>query len=747
MAAQRIDNTTFAYNGATTAETNRPVDMTLPTRAKTAEPWRWGALLVAAAFVVKLIVLLQLRDHPLLQPHGELDTAYYVALGQRIAQEGVLAPIGAFFVSPLYVYFLAAVFTGGGTLFAAQLIQIALGAGAVGLLFTTARHWFGGRAALVAAGLATLTAVFTFNEVVILQSALDPFLVSCVLYAFTRAMAGGGTMAFAAAGAWSGLFALNRPNALVFAVAAAAAVFAREWQRTAVAEHHREPGRWRGRLHRPAVLAASLLAILVLNAARNYAVSGDLVLIASHGGLNLYIGNHDRADGTYTPVPGITPSIAGQAGDSRRVAESSAGRSLSPAEVSAYFTRRAAEWVMGHPADALRLTIRKIGILFNRVDVPLNYSYAFYASEPSSFLRVLAVGPWLLLPFGVIGLFWPALRVNRSGYWIWAMFVPVYGAAVVLFFVTDRYRMPLLVPLCATAGATLLRFFDLARAGQFRSLVFPAAAVTVAAGVAFANLGLDNGRGGEQTRKAVWLIEQGSFDEARRYVDEIAPGHSHPGVLRFRVGQALLEARRHADAVPFLAEAMAIDGPRPAIRLALGEALLMTGRPREAAGHLAAAYDSGFDLHVAAPLLMRALVLSGRADEAVRRLAQVPSAAATGPSAADVALDFGTLTLEHGAIADAIRWLRIAVERAPDRAEAHEKLGLAHLLGGDPRGAVPHLERARHIDPRSASAHLNLAVLYAELGRYAEARAAAAEALRLDPAERRAKDLLGALPK
>ncbi|HUE89161.1 MAG TPA: glycosyltransferase family 39 protein [Vicinamibacterales bacterium] len=179
-------------------------------RATTAVPWRWAALLVTTAFVFKLVVLVQLWNHPLLQPHGELDTAYYVALGQRVDQEGVLAPIGAFFVSPLYVYFLAAVFAAGGTLFAAQLVQIGLGALAVGMLFATARHWFGERAALVAAGLAMLTGVFTFNEVVILQSALDPFLVSCALYALTRAMAGGGTWSFAAAGASLALFALNR---------------------------------------------------------------------------------------------------------------------------------------------------------------------------------------------------------------------------------------------------------------------------------------------------------------------------------------------------------------------------------------------------------------------------------------------------------------------------------------------------------------------------------------------------------
>ncbi len=400
-----------------------------------------------------------------------------------------------------------------------------------------------------------------------------------------------------------------------------------------------------------------------------------------------------------------------------------------------------------HPADALRLTIRKIGILLNRVDVPLNYSYAFYAGEPSSFLRVLAVGPWLLLPFGLVGLFWPALRAHRSGYWVWAMFVPVYGAAVVLFFVTDRYRMPLFVPLCATAGAALLRLFDLVRARQFVPLLLPAGAVLVAALVAFANLGLDNGIGGEQTRKAVWMVEQGSFDEAHRFVQQIAHEHSHPGVLRFRVGQALLDAGRQADAAPLLTEAMAIDGPRPAIQLALGEALLNTGRATEAVGHLLAAHDSGYDINVSGPLLVRALVLSGRIDDAVKRLAGMPDSVAAAASREDVALDFGTLALEHRATADAVRWLQIAVARAPDRAEAHEKLGLAIFLQGDPRSALPHLERARSLDPASASAHLNLAALYAELGSFAAARSLAETALRLDPAEPRAAALLKALPK
>jgi tetratricopeptide (TPR) repeat protein len=495
------------------------------------------------------------------------------------------------------------------------------------------------------------------------------------------------------------------------------------------------------------VLTASLAAVLALNAARNYVVSGDLVVIASHGGLNLYIGNHEGADGTYTPVPGITPSIAGQAIDSKRVAESRVGRSLSPGEVSSFFARQAIDWVIGHPFEALRLTVRKIAIFLNAVDVPLNYSLPFYAREPGSLLRLLPVGPWLLLPLGLLGLVWSALRINRRGYWLWAMFVPVYGASVVAFFVADRYRMPVFVPLCATSGAALGRLFDLARARRFATLGWPAAALAALTLIAVADLGLDNGLGGEQTRRAVFLVEQGAIDEARRYVAQIAPEHSHPGVLQFRVGQAMSDAGRYAEAASLFESALAVDGPQPAIRLALGEALMKRGAVREAIEHLEAAVDAGFRIDEAGALLVRALVLAGRTNEAARRLPALPDSVASGPSSGDIALDLGTVALEQGAANEAIRWMRIAVANAPNRAEAHEKLGLAIFLAGDAQSAAPYLERALELAPGSASVHLNLAAVYAALGRFADARRLASAARRLDPSEPRAAALLEALPR
>ena len=60
-------------------------------------------------------------------------------------------------------------------------------------------------------------------------------------------------------------------------------------------------------------MTAGLVLALLPVAIRNYAVAGDWSPASSHGGLNFYIGNNANADGTYRPVPGITPDMQIQA--------------------------------------------------------------------------------------------------------------------------------------------------------------------------------------------------------------------------------------------------------------------------------------------------------------------------------------------------------------------------------------------------------------------------------------------------
>ena len=693
-------------------------------------------LVVAAALAVKAAVLLELGGHPLLQPHGDLDTASYIDLARRVAAGGPLAVTEPFFVSPLYVYFLAAIFTVSDSLTAVKLVQILLGAFAAGFLYLSARHWFGARAALISALLFLSTGLFTFYEVLILQAALDPFLVASSLYFISRAQRDAGRWPLVAAGTAVGLLALNRPNALAYGLAAAAFLALEPWRRTGPSSA--PPGILTS-VKRVAPFVSGMLLALAPNALRNHAVSGELILVSSHGGLNFYIGNGPESDGVYSRVSGIRPSIAGQAEDAERLAEQAEGRELSTREVSDHFYRRAWEWMRANPFAAARLLARKLVLLLNRENVPLNYSYAYYRGE-STLLRLLAVGPWLLVPLGLLGLFLPSMRASARGFWLWASFIPVYGLSVAAFFVSSRYRMPLLVPLSASSGAAALWMMGRGRESDFRALAAAAGALALLFTLSFLDFGLDDGRSGEQTRNAVWLVEQGRYDDARDFVERISDSHTHPGVLRFQVGKALATAGRYGEAIENLSEALEIDGEQPTVHLELGQLLLVENRAEGAVPHLRAALEAGFRPEVSAPWLVRALGAAGRKQEALSLLEAMPDG--IGSSGGETAFELGAMALALETPSQAERWLAIASTQAPARADVHENLGVARLLLGRPEAALPALETARGLDPESASVRLNLAVVYAQLGRLEEARVEARKAVDLDPGEARAVSLL-----
>jgi tetratricopeptide (TPR) repeat protein len=633
---------------------------------------------LALALAARAVVCWQLHDHPLLQPVGRLDSGVYVELGRSVAA-GDLALRGAtdgqpFFLAPLYVYFLGLTFAlSGGSLVAAKVLQVLLGTAAVGLLFAAARPWLGRPAALVAAALLALTGPVVFHEAILLQSSLDPFLMALGLLSVSRALATARWRDWALAGAALGLFALNRPNALLWGLGLAIALpFARGLSRGGRAA---------------AALALGVALALAPPTLRNLAVSGEPVLVSSHGGLNLYIGNRAEADGTYRRVPGVTPDIRGQAHDARRGAEEAVGRSLSTRGVDAHFRDLALRWIAGHPLEAARLFLRKLAYVFASPEISLNYSYAYYALDEPTLLRWLAVGAWLLVPLGLLGLadrlWWgpPAGLEPAGGRWgfaLWALVVPVYALSVAAFFVSARYRLPLLVPLAAGAGFALVRLAEAARTRATRRLAAYAVALVPLFALALWPHGLDDGRSEERTVVLLWLADNGQAGEALRRLPAVEAAHPEPAQLLLRLGQALHE---NGEAGP------------------------------------------------AAQLLERTLAL--------------------GPLRADAAglLLAGSTALQLRRPGLALRFLDDGIARDPRMAALREKRGLALVMLERPTEARAALEEARRLDPASASICLNLAVLDAQDGRFDAARALAGEALRLQPDYPQARGLLEALER
>lgn len=627
---------------------------------------RYLVLLGLAALVVKAVVLWQLHDHILLQPTGVLDDAVYVRLGRQVAAGDWALGRDTYYLSPFYIYFLSiALKLSGGSLLAVRSLQVLLGAASVLLIFATARAWYGPRQAAMAAGLALLTGLFTFYEVLLLQTALDPFLTALVLFALTRTLVTGSGAWAGAAGFALGLLAMNRPNALAFIpVAALALVTVR---------------RTRQGFTQAGVIIVMAALTLSPVAVRNRIVAGDWVLISSHGGLNFYIGNSAEADGTYMVVEGITPSIQGQLVDSRRVAERALGRPLKASEVSDHFYQRAWDWIVAHPADALRLFLRKLAYVFNAADLALNYSYTYYSRDEPTLLRVLVVGPLLLVPLGLLGLVtaWPRDRAREFA--VWAAFIPTYALSVAAFFVSTRYRLALLVPLCVTAGGGIGWLLSTVRARRLRALAAAGAALLALGLLAGWPAGPDTGRANERTELVAHLIARGRTDEADRLIARTEAGHPRPAFLYFRAGRGYLERGDAARAIDFLQRAYRLEPDQPDVRFVLGEALLGAGQFAEAIPHLDAARAIETDEETARQALARA---------------------------------YGELGLER------------------------VRLGRAH-------DAIAPLSRAAELDPANPGARYNLAVALAAEGRLAQARAQAEAALRLNPDYTLAKEMLG----
>ena len=609
-------------------------------------------------FAAKLVVVLQLRDHPLLQPDpAGSETAIYARLASGLSSgAGWLSP-DLSVVPPLYAYVLGCFLSVARTFATARVVQILLGTAAVACVFAATRIWFGGRAAWLAASFAGLTGLFTFYETLLLPSALDPFLTAAALAALAAALA-----------------APDRQES------------AKSWL-------------W---------LAAAGLAfgLLILNRP----------MITAQGGLRFYIGNNANADGTFRSIAGIAAAdLEQQRADARAVAEASAGRRLTDRDVSGYFYALGRSWIRLHPRDAAQLFVRKTALLINAGHVAEGYSYPFYAYDAGTLLAFLFVGPWLIVPLGIFGLLAGLVRLRRTSYLIWLSFVPLYGLAVVLFFITERDRLPLLIPLCAGAGAAadllMTRRSHKTPAGAVEPLrgwrlVSAVALLAVLVAVTSWPISRSDGRAEERTRMAEAMIVRDRIDLAEAWAAKAEAIHPRPADVHLRVGRRMVVHSRPVEAIAHLERALMTDPTSADASLAMGQALVQAKRPQAAIPHLRAALRGGVRESLGGYDLARALSASGDRAGALQTLQALRPESSSDAESWNA---LGQLALQLESPSLAVAFFNGAIAAAPRSAPAHRDLGVALMQMGRLREAIAQLERAAALDPADPATARHLA--------------------------------------
>jgi tetratricopeptide (TPR) repeat protein len=182
----------------------------------------------------------------------------------------------------------------------------------------------------------------------------------------------------------------------------------------------------------------------------NYFVAREPVLLSAHSGLNYYIGNNAAATG-YPKIPdGLRSSQEGLLRDSLTVAESEAGRKLTRAEVSAFWSAKAKKWIAENRAAWWALLGRKLGNFWN--------TYQYDDLSIISLLRSQGILPpglrfGVVAALGLPGLLVGIALVPRSR-WV-AAGILCHLAALLPVFVNERYR------LCSVPGLMLFASYGL----------------------------------------------------------------------------------------------------------------------------------------------------------------------------------------------------------------------------------------------------------------------------------------------
>jgi tetratricopeptide (TPR) repeat protein len=552
--------------------------------------WTLGALLLGGLGLRLAYVALQTRTDPwFLHPAGgdPADTLNWAR--ELLSGEGVRE--GAFYGPPLYPYLVSLFLRVFGENFGLlYYIQHLLMVGTAGLLALVGRRTGGDLAGIATAVLFLFYGPNLFFASRPVAEPLAIFLLALTLWSFTHRTRWSGALA----GGLAGLASVARPSLLPLAP-----LWAAGWAR-------REP--WRG-----AVLVLAMLLVLLPTTWRNYRVSGHLVPVSSNAGLTLYHGNGPGATGYFSaPRELVEGGKAEQRRSATRIAGLRTGQALDDVEADRWWGRQAVSARLADPLGSVGLAFWRAALTLGNDELALDMGPR---QDLNPMRRAAPLPLALIVGLAVAGV--ALLGWRRSGGW------PVWGAVLacavtpLAFYVTSRYRLPMVAMLCLPAGIGLAALVR-PQAGVGPRRIGLVALVLAAAGsllVPTGELLAQSDAGGLRQRAHAWIqIDRLPEAEADLRASIARDGGSaHAWYL---LGEVYARMERVADAENGYRRALAIQpGYAPAVCM-LGEVLRRQGRDEEALPVLRQGLDSNAVGAACWTHLVGALIGLGRLDEA-----------------------------------------------------------------------------------------------------------------------------------
>jgi tetratricopeptide (TPR) repeat protein len=418
---------------------------------------RWFLIAIfTCAIAFRIVYILEIQNNPFFE-HPRLDALFHDKWATTIAS-GELVGDKVFFRAPAYPYFLGMLYaTFGHNYVVPRIVQHVLGALGLLALYFLARRMFGIRTAILASTLALFNPILMYFEGELLFDSLLALMCLVWLVVVERCKERPSFVRWLFVGFVFGIICCIRPLFLVIAPCVFVSLARRYFTPSST-------GREGVRVL--FTIALGCILPIVPITIRNYTVGHDFVLIAYQGGLNFYIGNNPEADGHSSMMPGPR-GASWENRDQTYLVEKALGHPPSPSEESGFWYRKGIQFIVEHPMQYLYLLTKKAYLFWNWYEIPNNQNFYSFR-EYSTLLKVLPIGFWMVGPMGMLGMAM-ALQQRRGGLTI--LFITLYASVTILFFVCDRFRLPIVPLLSMFAGFALNSLFEIAQRKEWKQLL------------------------------------------------------------------------------------------------------------------------------------------------------------------------------------------------------------------------------------------------------------------------------------
>ena len=409
------------------------------------QPSRWTLpILMFVALIIRVIYLWLYQDMPQWD-QLTVDNYYHYHWAESIANGNYLGDTTNF-RAPRYAFIRGLADTRFGVCsWVARILGLLIGMASIYCTYLLGRRAFSHQVGLVAAAVQSLTPIILYFEFELLLDMTFTLTLQLSLLALWRWLTDQRSIHLLVAGVVTGLAAICRPTALV-------------WASLVILWLPFMSGNAIARLRRLAIFVIGLTLVIGPIFVRNLMIADDPALIASQGGINFYIGNNKTADG----VSAKLPEPLGFNWRQRQVvdiAEKAVGHPLKPGEVSNYWTSRSLDWISNYPGEAASLFLKKLYYFISNREASNNRDLrSFFAAMP--LLQYNPISFAIIFGFGLLG----ALTVWRRGGIRGKSLIFLllsYPPVVALFFFNSRFRLPILPLLIVLAAVGALTVLDL----------------------------------------------------------------------------------------------------------------------------------------------------------------------------------------------------------------------------------------------------------------------------------------------